>query len=111
MWDGAVNHLDMQALAPIAHPAEMDENIAHVVQKLRTSLPYPTLFLRAFGDSLVSGERVLKAIAQFELTLVSANSKYDRVQLGQEQFTEQEQNGYRLFQKNCASCQETPCAG
>jgi cytochrome c peroxidase len=108
MWDGAVNHLDMQALAPIAHPAEMDENIAHVVQKLRRSLPYPTLFLRAFGDSLVSGERVLKAIAQFELTLVSSNSKYDRVQSGAEQFTEQEQNGYRLFQKNCASCHTEP---
>jgi cytochrome c peroxidase len=108
MWDGAVNHLDMQALAPIAHPAEMDENIAHVVQKLRRSLPYQTLFLRAFGDSLVSGERVLKAIAQFELTLVSSNSKYDRVQSGAEQFTEQEQNGYRLFQKNCASCHTEP---
>ena len=108
MWDGAVNHLDMQALAPIAHPAEMDENIAHVVQKLRRSLPYPTLFLRAFGDSLVSGEHVLKAIAQFELTLVSSNSKYDRVQSGAEQFTEQEQNGYRLFQKNCASCHTEP---
>lgn len=108
MWDGAVNHLDMQALAPIAHPAEMDENIAHVVQKLRRSLPYPTLFLRAFGDSLVSGEHVLKAIAQFELTLVSANSRYDRVQSGAEQFTEQEQNGYRLFQKNCASCHTEP---
>ncbi len=108
MWDCAVNHLDMQALAPIAHPAEMDENIAHVVQKLRTTPPYQKLFLRAFGDNLVSGERVLKAIAQFELTLVSANSKYDRVQSGAEQFTEQEQNGYRLFQKNCASCHAEP---
>ena len=79
MWDGAVNHLDMQALAPINHPAELGESTAHVVSKLQRSRVYPALFGMAFGDSIITGEHLLKAIAQFELTLISANSKYDRV--------------------------------
>jgi len=108
MWDGAVNHLDFQALAPIAHPAEMDNSIEKVVQKLREKASYKNWFFQAFGDSTVTGERLLKALAQFELTLVSANSKYDRMIFGQEKYTEQEQNGYLLFQKNCASCHVEP---
>jgi cytochrome c peroxidase len=108
MWDGAIDHLDFQALAPIAHPAEMDHSIEKVVQKIRLKPDYKGLFFNAFGDSTVTGERLLKAMSQFELTLISANSKYDRMILGRDTFTEQEQNGYRLFQKNCASCHAEP---
>lgn len=108
MWDGAINHLDMQALAPISHELEMGESIENVVDKLQNSQKYRTLFYHAFKDSIVTGEHVLKAISQFQLTLVSTNSKYDRVQKGAENFTEQEQNGYLLFQKNCNSCHAEP---
>ena len=108
MWDGAINHLDFQALAPISHPSEMDNSIEKVVQKIQVEPVYKALFFDAFGDSGVTGERLLKAISQFELTLISANAKYDRVVLGQEQFTDQEQNGYLIFQKKCASCHVEP---
>jgi len=108
MRDGAVNHLDVQALAPISNPVEMDENIAHVVSKLQSSQLYPKLFYKAFGDSVITGERTLKAISQFMLTLVSSNSKYDSVMRKQSVFTEQEKNGYNLFKKNCASCHSEP---
>ena len=108
MWDGAVNHLDMQALAPISSPVEMEEKIENVVEKLQRSAGYRVMFFQAFGDSLATGERLLKALAQFELTLVSANSKYDRVLAGKEIFTDQEQNGYRLFKNNCARCHSEP---
>lgn len=108
MWDGAVNHLDMQALAPISSPVEMDETIANVVKKVQQQPSYQALFYRAFGDSTATGERLLKALSQFELTLVSANSKYDRVMVGEAAFTEQENNGYLLFQKNCARCHAEP---
>jgi cytochrome c peroxidase len=108
MWDGAVSHLDFQALAPISHPAEMDHSIGKVVEKLSSTSRYPPLFEAAFGGSEITGERVLKAISQFELTLVSANSKYDRMKLGLDTFSAQELNGYRLFQKNCAHCHTEP---
>ena len=108
MWDGSVNHLDMQALAPISNVLEMDETINNVVNKLKASKRYPPMFYNAFGDSNITGEFVLKSIAQFMLTLVSANAKYDKVKRGEEKFNDKEQNGYALFQKNCASCHTEP---
>ncbi len=108
MWDGAINHLDMQALAPISHPNEMDEKIDQVVFKLQQSKTYPHLFFMAFGDSMITGEHTLKAISQFMLTLVSSDSKYDKVMRNQDSFSAQEASGYKLFQSNCASCHSEP---
>lgn len=108
MWDGAVNHLDFQALAPISHPDEMGSSIEMAVQRIKEKPDYKARFFEAFNDSTITGERLLKAISQFELTLISANSKYDRMILGEERFTDQEQNGYQIFQKNCASCHTEP---
>jgi cytochrome c peroxidase len=108
MWDGAVTHLDMQALAPMGNPDEMDESLKHVVAKLQHNRIYPKLFFNAFGDSTITGEHTLKAISQFMLTLVSCNSKYDSVMRQEATFTSQEKNGYTLFQANCASCHKEP---
>lgn len=108
MWDGAVNHLDMLALAPISNKLEMDEEIGHVVQKLKDSKQYPSLFKKAFGNDGITGETVLKSLSQFLLTLVSANSKYDKVKRGEETFTEKESKGYALYQKNCSQCHTEP---
>lgn len=108
MWDGAIHNLDMQALAPITHKAEMGSSIQTVVGKLRANSLYRRLFKEAFGDSLATGEHTLKALSQFMLSLTSARSKYDRMKRGEERFNEQEQKGYGLFQKHCASCHAEP---
>tara|TARA_R110000868_G_scaffold17501_2_gene76688 strand:+ start:203 stop:1231 length:1029 start_codon:yes stop_codon:yes gene_type:complete len=108
MWDGAINHLDMQALAPISSATEMGDDISNVVEKLQKDYFYRSKFYSAYGDSVVTGEKVLKALSQFQLTLVSANSKYDKVKRGEEEFTDQEVKGYKLFQNNCNSCHEEP---
>ncbi len=108
MWDGAINHLDMQALAPISHPKEMGETLKNVISKLQNKNIYPLLFQNAFQDSIITGEHILKALSQFQLTLVSANSKYDQVKKGIVEFSPQEENGYQLFQKNCNSCHTEP---
>ncbi|OYU94244.1 MAG: cytochrome-c peroxidase [Bacteroidetes bacterium B1(2017)] len=108
MWDGAINHLDMQALAPITHPKEMGENMASLLRKLNQSKFYKPLFLHAYGDTLVNSERLLKALSQFMLTLVSSNSKYDSVMRKERVFTAQEQNGYSLFKQHCNSCHTEP---
>jgi cytochrome c peroxidase len=108
MWDGGVNHLEVQALNPITSPLEMDETLINVVNKLKESRKYKHLFKSAFGDSIITGQRILKAIAQFELMLKSSNSKYDQVKRKETVFTKKEQNGYRLFQINCASCHTEP---
>ena len=108
MWDGAINHLDMQALAPISHPGEMGSDINEVIEKLNKSKAYKESFSNAFQDSTINTAKILKALSQFQLTLVSANAKYDRVKMGKEAFTEQEKNGYQLFKNNCASCHSEP---
>lgn len=108
MWDGAINHLEVQALAPISHPAEMGSSIAEVVNKLNASKKYKALFYTAYKDSVATGERTLKTLAQFMLTLVSANSKYDQVLKHEAEFTKQENKGYQLFKLHCATCHAEP---
>ena len=108
MWDGGVNHLDMQPLAPITSTVEMDETLENVVGKLQKSEKYRDLFEKAFGTSKITGQRALKALSQFALQLVSSNSKYDKVMRKDEVFTLQEQKGYELFINNCASCHKEP---
>lgn len=110
MWDGAVNHLDMQALAPLENHVEMDETLPHVLQKMAKQEKYRRLFKAAFHSENMTGERFLKAISQFMLTLVSSDSKYDLVMRGERgiQFTEPESKGYMLFKEHCASCHTEP---
>lgn len=108
MWDGAINHLDMQALAPISHAKEMGSSIDIVVKKLNESSHYRPLFYGAFNDSTVTGTKVLKALSQFQLTLVSANARYDKVKKGIDTFTTQEKNGFELFKMNCNTCHREP---
>ena len=108
MWDGAINHLDMQPLAPITHDKEMGETIKNVLGKLRKNTIYPNLFSNAFGDTAITTETMLKALSQFQLTLISSNSKYDKIKNGLDEFTDQEKKGYQLFLKNCNSCHTEP---
>jgi cytochrome c peroxidase len=108
MWDGAINHLDMQSLAPITNPDEMNESIEHVVLKLNNQSFYRTLFKKAFQDSIITGAKTLKAIAAFIASIESKESKYDLVMNGQADFTAQEKNGFQLFSKHCASCHTPP---
>jgi cytochrome c peroxidase len=108
MWDGSIQHLDQQSLAPLTNPIEMDEKLEHVTTKLRQNSIYGALFYRAYGDSIISGEQTLKAIAQFMLSLVSADAKYDSVMRKQSTFTIQEKKGYVLFKQHCSSCHTEP---
>lgn len=108
MWDGAVHHLDMQPLAPLSHPKEMGTSINEVADKLSANATYKALFYEAFGDSLISGAHILKALAQFQLTLVSANSKYDKYKRGELAISKKELAGYEVFKTNCNSCHTEP---
>ncbi len=108
MWDGGVNHLDVQAIAPITSEVEMDETLENVIQKLNSNSDYQNLFERAFGTKKITGQLTLKAISQFVVSLTTANSKYDKVLRKEEKFTKMEQKGYNLFQKHCVSCHTEP---
>jgi cytochrome c peroxidase len=108
MWDGGVNHLDVQALNPITNPLEMDETMGNVIRKLQQHESYPELFNKAFGTSKITGQLLLKALSQFVIQLNSCNAKYDKVMRKEAAFSVQEENGYRLFTTHCSSCHQEP---
>ncbi len=108
MHDGALNHIEVQPLGPINNPIEMGEETANVWKKLQATAKYQKLFKAAYGDSLVTTDRSMKAIAQFMGLFLSNKSKYDRVKAAESKFSAAEQNGYDLFKAKCASCHVEP---
>lgn len=108
MWDGSINNLDMQALAPLSHPAEMGEDLGNVLEKLKNSAKYKDLFWKAWNDSIPNTKSFLNSLSQFMLSLISNQSKYDSVSRGEVKFTSQEQRGYQIFKNHCNSCHTEP---
>lgn len=108
MWDGAIHHLDVQALAPLTHHAEMDSHLDSLIFKLNHHPKYPTLFESVYGSSEISGERILKSLSAFMLTLISSDSKYDRMLRGEVNFSDPEKKGYHKYKQHCASCHTEP---
>lgn len=96
-WDGRAESLAHQALQPIQDPDEMGETLEGVLEKLASMQLYPERFNAAFGTPEITPERIAKALASFERTLVSSNSKYDQYLRGEVELSEQEMFGRRLF--------------
>lgn len=109
MWDGGVFNLDMQPIAPITNPVEMDESILHVLEKLNKDTTYKNEFRQAFGTSVITTDYLMRSLSQFMLSLVSSNSKYDKVMRNEGQiFTSSEAKGYDLVKRKCGSCHLEP---
>jgi cytochrome c peroxidase len=104
-WDGGVFHLDLFAVSPIENPDEMDESLSNVLEKLRKDAKYRRLFKEAFGSEDITTERFLKALSQFQLMCISANSRYDKYVRGEGvQLSGEEKAGLDVFKQKCASC-------
>ena len=106
--DGGITHLDLQPLAPITNPVEMAETIDNVLNKLRADAVYRSMFAAAFGSEEINTKRMMQALSQFMLTMVSADSKYDKVMRGDATFNLPESLGYDIFKQKCASCHKEP---
>lgn len=96
-WDGRAKGLRNQALMPIQDHNEMDESMPEVVRKLSADATMRTQFAEVFGEGGITAERVGLALEQFMLVQVSQDSKFDRVQRGEGQFTAEEKRGFELF--------------
>jgi cytochrome c peroxidase len=96
-WDGRVFGLEAQALHPIQDPTEMHESLENAVAELRAHTEYPDLFRRAFGLVEIDSNLIARALAQFERTLISANSRYDRWEKGLDTLSESELRGMEVF--------------
>ncbi|WP_313808062.1 cytochrome-c peroxidase [Flavobacterium sp.] len=109
MWDGAANHLDMQAIIPFTSEIEMNGNFTDAVAMMKADQEYRKLFKAAFVNGEVNSANMLKALAQFMIMAVSSNSKFDKYRRGESGGTlsQTEMEGYSVFNQKCASCHAT----
>ncbi len=111
-WDGRAKDLKEQAGGPIANPLEMGSNHELAVSTLQSIPEYVQWFSEVYGatdmyvDEKINIDQVTDAIAAFEETLTTPNSKFDRWLNGYDNaITETEKEGYRLFKdKGCIAC-------
>ena len=111
-WDGRSFTLEDQAILPIEAHDELNDSWENVEDKLQRHPDYPQRFRAAFGidrTSEITRDLAIKAIAQFERTLISGNSRYDQVVWNnQGRFTEEELFGEELFEVETAITLEHP---
>lgn len=107
-WDGRVVGLEAQAHDPVVNPIEMNNSWPVVESRLNADPEYRQLFLAAFGTQEIDSNLVVKAIAQFERTIISFNSPFDRFFFWGDStaMSEEAQNGLALFQSQgkCGGC-------
>ncbi|MGC0153391.1 cytochrome c peroxidase [Chromobacterium vaccinii] len=110
-WDGRAASLEQQALGPIANPLEMHQPLAAAAAKIAAAAEYPPLFAAAFGDARVDADRLARALATFERTLISHDSDFDRFLKGDAQaLSDQALWGLQLFRTKarCLNCHNGP---
>ena len=110
-WDGRAQDVEEQVLHPVRAHDEMNMQWRGAAERLSRHPRYRTLFRSAFGDVPIDSTLIAKAIAQFERTLLSYRSKYDRVLAGTERFTEDEYEGFDIVNDmskgDCLHCHST----
>lgn len=112
-WDGRAKDLKDQAGGPIANPGEMAFSHALTVDVLRSIPQYRTRFKQVFGSDQINIGMVTDAIAAFEETLVTPDSRFDKWLKGDKTAINQtEADGYKLFKESgCVSCHNGPAVG
>ena len=112
-WDGRAADLKEQAGGPIANPGEMAFTHTLAIDVL-TSIPeYVMEFKQVFGSDKITIDEVTQAIAEFEKTLVTPNSAFDKWLLGdKDALNADELAGYKLFKESgCVACHNGEAVG
>ena len=112
-WDGRAADLKAQAGGPIANPGEMAFSHTLAINVLESIPGYVREFKQVFGKDKITIEEVTAAIAEFEKTLVTPNSRFDQWLLGKKDaLTADELAGYQLFKDSgCVACHNGEAVG
>lgn len=112
-WDGRAADLKEQAAGPIANPLEMAQPHTAALEVIASIPGYVESFSATFGDDEITLDRVTDAIAEFERTLVTPNSRFDQWLNGDAKaLTTDELEGYELFKTSgCVACHNGPAVG
>ena len=112
-WDGRAQTLADQAAGPPLNPVEMaSESFEQIIDKLKDDGKFVKEFTKVYPDGLTA-ENLTDAIEQFERTLITPNSSFDKWLRGEDSaLTAEELKGYELFKKyDCATCHAGPNLG
>lgn len=112
-WDGRASDLKEQAGGPIANPKEMAFTHELAMEFLSSIPEYKAEFKQVFGKADFGIDEVTSAIAAFEETLVTPDSRFDLWLKGDKKaITDQELAGYQLFKNSgCVACHNGPNLG
>jgi cytochrome c peroxidase len=112
-WDGRAKNLKEQAGGPIANPGEMAFTHELAVSVIASIPGYAREFESVFGTTKIDIDKITEAIAAFEETLVTPNSRFDRWLQGDARaLNADEREGYLIFKASgCAMCHNGPAAG
>jgi cytochrome c peroxidase len=105
--DGRAATLEAQIIGPVTEPDEMGTTPQAAAQAISAVTGYGPLFERAFGDPQISFDRITKAIASFERTILSGNSPYDRFLQGDKHaLSPGAKRGLQIFERSgeCSEC-------
>lgn len=113
MWDGRFRTLEEQALAPLENPHEMNADMEEVVRLLRTDRRYRAAFAAAYPGEPMDQSALARALAAFQRTLVSRDSRFDAWVAGEAgALSVEEVEGFAVFldpaRGNCAVCHQPP---
>ncbi len=103
-WDGGAASLEDQVIGPIKNPIELHADLQTVISKLNADAYYSNAFKKVFGSSPITTSQLMKAIAQFERTILSGDSKFDLYLRGQATLTASEQRGLVLYTSETGDC-------
>lgn len=110
-WDGRGGSIEQQVFHPVRTHNEMNLEWTVAVERIRKSNFYKKKFSNAFSKKRIDSVLIAKAIAQFERTILSYNSKYDSVLRHETNFTKAELKGYELMNDmsmaDCLHCHTT----
>ncbi len=106
-WDGRVSTLEEQAAGPVHNPVEMDADWDLILPRLSAVKKYQQDFDEIYIDGLTANN-IVDAIATFERTLITPNSKFDQFLMGNKNALNKNQlEGYQRFKDfGCISCHQ-----
>ncbi len=112
-WDGRAKDLQAQAGGPIDNPGEMASTHRLAVEVLQSIPGYVAEFNAVFCEDRITIDEVTLAIAAFEKTLSTPNSRFDQWLMGNKKaISTEELAGYALFKSSaCVACHDGPAAG
>lgn len=110
-WDGRAPSLEEQAKGPIQNPIEMGNTHQAMIQTISHIVGYDEEFKAVFGEGPITVQKVADAIAAFERTVVTTDSRFDRYVRGEhDALTPLEKQGLEIFngKAHCTACHWGP---